>query len=324
MITPSTRTEITNSLSSIAKYQSTHIYPTEIETFLSDHYSHPRDKNITFDKKIYKFVIDGIPDTKKEYTSATRFIHHHFKDFDADEIIRKMMTSPKWPESPYYGMTVQEIKNQWDKKGKIARDDGTNMHAYIEFYYNYMMFKKVFGVDYKSVPSVVPEEYRIIHLDHILSSTYPHLPTEYKYFHDFEHDRMSHSDEELWVPYRTEWLVYDEDIKLLGYIDMVFKNIKDGTYILCDWKRCKEIKKSNAYDTATTECISHIPDANYWHYTLQLNVYREILERKYGMVISGMYLLSFHPECSGYERFRVPVLKEEMSELLKIDYTKQT
>lgn len=314
-------------LETIVSFHSKNVLKENINTFLSRYFSHPRDNNIHFDKKTYKFVINGIPDKKKCYTSATRFVHKHFKEFNADEVIQKMMSSPKWPQSPYYGMSVEEIKKLWDDKGKLARVDGTNMHSYIETYYNYLMFKKIKKEEierWMNSSQSLPEEYSIHTFENILSSNYE-LPKEYLYFHNYERDRLEkHPESKHWVPYRTEWLVYDDDLKILGYIDMVFKNIEDGTYIVCDWKRCKEIKKTNPFQTSTTECISHIPDANYWHYAIQLNVYKVILERKYGMKVSALYLMSFHPECSKYDRLKVPFLNDEMEELLNIDYKKET
>ena len=52
---------------------------------------------------------------QKGYTSVTTLIHNAFEKFNADAIIDKMMKSSKWTESQYYGMTKQEIKNQWKK-----------------------------------------------------------------------------------------------------------------------------------------------------------------------------------------------------------------
>ena len=38
--------------------------------------------------------------------------------------------------------------------------------------------------------------------------------------------------------------VFDEDVKLAGSIDMIFER-EDGDLEIYDWKRCKEIRKSN-------------------------------------------------------------------------------
>jgi hypothetical protein len=39
-------------------------------------------------------------------------------------------------------------------------------------------------------------------------------------------------------------------------------------------------------------------DCNYTHYSLQLNMYRIILERKYGFKIRDMYLIFMHKNLS--------------------------
>ena len=36
-------------------------------------------------------------------------------------------------------------------------------------------------------------------------------------------------------PYRTEWTIYDEDLKISGSIDMIYEN-PDGTLSIYDWK----------------------------------------------------------------------------------------
>ena len=49
---------------------------------------------------------------------------------------------------------------------------------------------------------------------------------------------------------------------------MIFEN-PDGSLQIYDWKRCKEIKKVNSFNKySTNEIISHLPDTNYWHYSL--------------------------------------------------------
>ena len=92
------------------------------------------------------------------------------------------------------------------------------------------------------------------------------------------------------TPYRTEMMVWDKELRLAGSIDMIFEN-PDGTLQVYDWKRCKNIKKDNRWQSSTTECISHLPDTNFWHYSLQLNTYKYMLEKNYGKKVTDMYLV---------------------------------
>ena len=74
-----------------------------------------------------------------------------------------------------------------------------------------------------------------------------------------------------------------------------------------------------SYETySTTSCISHLPDTNFWHYALQLNMYKTILERNYGKKISKMCLVSLHPDQKNYKLFDVPELDYEIDELISV------
>ena len=45
--------------------------------------------------------------------------------------------------------------------------------------------------------------------------------------------------------------------------------------------------------------LQHLPDATLWHYRLQLNVYRRILEKYYGVVVWSMYIVGCRPDNLG-------------------------
>ena len=105
-----------------------------------------------------------------------------------------------------------------------------------------------------------------------------------------------------------------------GSIDMVFQN-QNGEFLIYDWKRCNEIPCEGYNDKhATTECISHLPDAKFWHYTLQLNTYKLFLEHKYDKKVVGMFLVCLHPDNlnKNYERIEVPILEKEMKDLFEL------
>ena len=135
--------------------------------------------------------------------------------------------------------------------------------------------------------------------------------SEWSYFKNFWKD----GSEDL-VPYRSEWEVWSEEHKLAGSIDMILYRKSDDSYVIYDWKRSKEIKKENNFGNGFGP-VAHLPDANYWHYTLQLNVYRWFLETFYGLRISDMYIVIFHPDNENYKRFRLNRLDDEVKEMVE-------
>jgi hypothetical protein len=251
---------------------------------------HERDSNIKFDAGPHIYTIHHVDDAadgkkNKKYTSVTTWNHQHFSKFDSDAIITSMMKSKNWSKSIYYGKTREEIKQEWDNKRDEAAQAGTKLHYDIECYYNNNPVKN----------------------DSI----------EYQYFIEFLEATKTPSPLK---PYRTEWMIYHEDILLAGSVDMVYEN-DDGTLMIYDWKRSKEIKKTdNFLKFALTECIAHLPDTNFWHYSLQLNTYKKMIEEKYGKKVTKLCLVCLHPDNKNksFQIIPVPDLQNELNDLFAL------
>lgn len=257
---------------------------------------HERDSLIKFYTYGHRYEI--LCDTKSKYTSVTTWIHTHFPKFNADEIIEKMFNGKNWnPQNKYWGMTADEIKNAWKNSGQSSCVMGTNLHEKIELFMN---------------DSKGKTNYTLNDLLDVATNNNSEEP-EWQYFLRFAQD-YKHLK-----PYRTEWMIFDEDLKIAGSIDMVFEN-EDGTLSIYDWKRCREINRENNWNKfSINDVVSHLPDTNYWHYSLQLNTYKAILERKYGKQIKELYLVKLHPDDpdNSYELIEVPILSEEINNLFQ-------
>jgi hypothetical protein len=269
---------------------------------------HERDNQIIFNEENHKYTI--LCDRESDYISVTTWLHEHFEKFDSDLIIDNMMNSKNWNKSKYYGMTKEEIKKLWENNCKDASQEGTKLHYFIECYYNYNQ-----KYNDEKLEKKIKED--LFHNSiHEWSCIFPqyYKDIEYEYFIKFANDYKN------LIPYRTEWRIWHEDVKLAGSIDMIFNDNNDCNNILIyDWKRCKNITKHSFNKFSTTECISHIPDSNYWHYCLQLNIYKRILEDKYEKKIADMYLVCLHPDNTNksYQRIKVVDLQEEVQSLFE-------
>jgi len=243
--------------------------------------AHPRDARLRFYEPTHTYYIDG---SSENVTSCTGFLHQFFPHFDAAATIKKMMKSPKWRQSKYYGKTAEEIEKGWSDSGKEASGLGTAMHLAIEQFLN------------SAEDRILPE----------VKET-----PEWKYFENFWAD-CGHDLE----PYRMEWEVFSEPHLLCGSIDGVFRRKSDGKIVIYDWKRSKEIKTENTFENGYHP-VSHLPNTNYWHYTLQLNTYKWFLESLYGLEVGDLYLVILHPNNKNYRRIRLNFLDQEVLDMLE-------
>jgi ATP-dependent exoDNAse (exonuclease V) beta subunit len=266
---------------------------------LSSRNMHPLDANIQFFEEDHKYIILTEPDVK--YTSVTTWNHGHFPKFEADSIIDNMMKSKGWKEGHrYWGLTPEQIKAQWNTNKDSVAGAGTDLHFEIECFNN----DKRFEFHYTN-----KELYEIYMADK--KKEHESKPIEWQYFINFVKDTPNLK------PYRTEWTVYHDDVKISGSIDMVYEN-PDGTLSIYDWKRAKNITRINNFNKfALPPQICHLPDSNFWHYALQLNTYKAILEQKYGKVIKDLFLVRLHPDAEekNYELISLPDLSTEIKDL---------
>ena len=278
-----------------------------LEPILSSFNSHPRDALIKFYSKGHKYEI--LSDPKQKYTSVTTWCHSHFPKFDADAIIKNIMKGKNWnPDNKYWGMTAEQIKESWNTNRDTQANAGTNLHEKIEKFMNDNRFQ--FKYTHK-------ELYEIYISD---KKNEQEEGKEWKFFTDFVKDHPNLQ------PFRTEWMIFDEDVKLAGSIDMVYEN-PDGTLSIYDWKRCKEIIKVNNWNQfAIHPLISHMHSTNFWQYALQLNTYKKIIEDKYGKKVTKLCLVRIHPDNSEetYELIDVPDLSDDISSLFEEIKSKKT
>jgi ATP-dependent DNA helicase PIF1 len=250
---------------------------------LSEKNKHPFDDRITFQEEGHKYWIDG---DCKDLISSTTFIHSFFNDFDADKVIKDILKSEKYkdPAYEYYNMSHQAIKIQWEENGKKASNQGTIMHANIEHFYN--------GLEHENTSS------------------------EFKQFLDFYNDHRH-----LKI-YRTEWMIFSELLKITGSVDAVFKN-EDGSLSIGDWKRSKKINFNSFGNKVGKFPFNHLEDCNFYHYSLQLNLYKIILEKFYNQKVKELFLIILHPNNPDEKYIKIPIEIMEKEANYLLDFRKK-
>ena len=315
--------------------------PAPDTTYLAGQNPHPRDSHIHFDEGPHKYTIqgvDGINPETDEFTSVTTLVHKHFEHFDAKKVIAAMMRNQKKWNDPianakYYGKTAEEIEEMWSKAGQEAAAAGTAMHHKIECFYNQPQQSLAPAPATNSVEFQYFLNFNREYVSADEGATLRPYRTEWTVFHeeariagsiDMVYEMIEHSTTTDTAapsqPTTTDSTTPVSSHPLPQPTQSVAATAVGGRnpLVIYDWKRCREITKTNrANKFATHPAIEHLPDTNFWHYALQLNIYKYILQTKYGKTVTDLYLIVLHPESQNYQRIKLPNLQTEVTELFE-------
>ena len=197
-----------------------------------------------------------------------------------------------------YSIPVEESLDQWDRIGTMASEVGTFMHAQTENYFRNGTFETVYPFCYNGETEAIS------------------LEKEKQYFLQFVSDYAIR-------PYRQEWPVYDTSLNIAGTIDLICQE-DDGSFTIYDWKRSSKVV--NALGQPITEGFNgkmslngiNLPDTSFYHYCLQQNLYRYMLETHYGIRVRAMNLVVLCADYPSYYVAQVPKMDEVVSKIIGI------
>lgn len=231
-----------------------------------------------FFEEAHKYTYQG----KEVKTSVTKFVSTFFEPFDLEGI------SLKYAQK--HNMLQADVKAEWEKAGKVSSTAGTIIHKYLEDYAR----GKVFDIDYslaekKGILTEVKEKVEIL------------LP-QAKQFHEDTFNKL--------IPVQCEYTVGIEDI-IAGNIDLLCWNVKAQEYQIWDYKNLKEMTTINNYGKKAKFEFNRYDDCHLIHYSIQQNLYKEMLERKLGIKIGQCYLVHFQLKGTEYEVYPCVDLQAE-------------
>lgn len=86
----------------------------------------------------------------------------------------------------------------------------------------------------------------------------------------------------------SEVIIYSKELKLAGTIDVLIYDESKNIYKILDWKTNRKIDtQSYNGEVGNHDASSTLMDCNYYHYSVQLSLYRYILEKYYGLKVTG-------------------------------------
>ena len=113
----------------------------------------------------------------------------------------------------------------------------------------------------------------------------------------------------------SEVTLYSSELSIAGTVDILINDKKTGYYDIIDWKTSKRIDTvSYNYKMGTHETTKNVMDCNFYHYSLQLSLYRYILETYYGLKIHNQLIAQLHDD--GVNAHVTPYMKDEITTML--------
>lgn len=240
--------------------------------------SFKQDSKLAFEPGEHIYLFDG----KTQLTAVSNVISQFFPAFDAFGLSYKVALRD--------GLSQEYVLEQWDCNGQEARDIGTFLHAQIEAFLTNRPVSDHTHFSYSG---------QYFNVDKNVS-----IKEELTYFKSF-------LSENPITPFRTEWHICDTDLKIAGTIDLLCRN--GNSFDIYDWKRSRKASPSERVWHNGINGLQHIPDISFYHYAIQQNLYKYILEKNYGIIVGNMYIVVLHPDLGQYQKFQIPDMSKEIN-----------
>lgn len=151
----------------------------------------------------------------------------------------------------YAERTVEELVAEWDK----AADDGTAVHGEVQRFIQ---------------EGLEPGSLRARHAANWLDAAYP------------AEDCVRES----------EVIICHEDLRVAGTADLLVRKISGDRWVLVDWKTNKKIERRPFNNKRGVRGPARAwPDCNYFKYSLQISLYRYVLETRRHLAFDGQLIV---------------------------------
>ena len=252
----------------------------------------------------HEYYLDGV-----QYMCVSD-VTHKYKPVTGEQMAENCVK--KWqkdqdPSYKYYGLTKEEILAQWAVKSGHACEFGTEVHAFGESMFYYMI-----GEPEKILPECA-DKFR----DGIPHPTSLHEEAVVKFWEDIP---------ETFVPVLAETKVFNRNgTPYAGTFDILFyyvdeKNPRKSGLVIFDYKTNEDLYK-NFRGQKLLWPFNDMLDMSYSYYTLQLGCYQVPLENL-GYKVIGRRLIWLRPDGT-YDSVKVNGVSDRIREALDIPDAKK-
>jgi hypothetical protein len=245
-------------------------------------------RNIIYYDQPHKYYVGD-----RNLISCTTFLGLFKPKFETEVIAEKYAKSR--------GLDKDDVIDEWDFKRDFSCLKGTLIHKYAEDYVNNKIFP------YDGAPFV-----KLFGLD-IMKSKFDRLKILYEKFYNDSQKNL--------IPIKSEMIVGDEELGIAGCVDQIYYNKKAGEFQIYDYKSNKKIGTKSDYNQRFKHPVSHLEMCELNSYSLQLEMYKYILERNTGIKIGSCYLVWLFEENDSYKIYKTYDMREEI--LSMVDFAQK-
>jgi len=252
---------------------------------------------IEFDSKNHTYKING---AASNLYSVTRLINSLKPKFDTD----------KWAniKAKKDNLTPEEIKFQWSEKALLSTTLGTHVHNVIESIYTNSSTLKL---EKEKIVNLLGEANYNVFKSGLLKNlnSFKQLFTRTK---------------NILIPIRNELVIGDLDVtRICGTLDFLGYNKEKQCLEIYDFKTNNNIAFQHTYKEKFFSRLEHLDTCEYNVYSLQMSLYRYILEKYTSLDIGNCYILCLNSPNKDYELIKTTYFKAEVENILKTKTLRQ-
>lgn len=200
-------------------------------------------------------------------------------------------------------VTIEDIKKEWDLSAKIGTTLGTYLHNTLE---NKMLRKEI----EQDIPPFVSGMKSLDAIRYLKSREI--LKNQANEFYD----NFINS----YTPLCTEFIVGDSNLGISGTFDLLAHNTETNEIELWDYKTDKTIRYKSEYRNKIK--VFNVEDCEYEKYSLQLNIYKYLIEKNTDIKISKCKIAHFDYRNNHIDVFETKDCYQAVKDFFENDYDK--
>ena len=225
-------------------------------------------QGLTYYDEPHKYFVGN-----QQYTSVTTLIHQYQEEFD----------EKYWGEykANEMGMNYDDVITAWNFLNLKGTTKGSIIHDYAEN----KLWNKVFKYPKKEI---------------LEKFGFDPIWDEYEVTRKLVDKFINDSKGKL-IPIRTEMVMYDEESLIAGMADIIFYNVRAKEFQIWDHKTNKELTLVSEKGRKLKGALYLLDNCDLEIYSLQLGLYKYILEKNTGVKFGKSYLIWYSHNNDNYK-----------------------